>query len=161
MKRIFYLAIAGLTLAACNETTPPINQDTRDNSTVTETPPPASTTAYIPAEGDVTYRDGKLQVMRNGAWVEANDEVTLSNGAVVEQTGKIKKDGKEIKIEDGTVINKEGDFFDKAGQKIENAWDATKDGVKKAGNEIEKGAEKAGDKVDDATDNDHHDDDKK
>ena len=161
MKKIFGLAIVSMTIFACNDTqSPSINEDTRDtSSTVIETPPPASTdNTYMPAEGDVTYRDRKVLVMKNGAWVEAEDDVKLDNGVVVYRTGKAKKDGKEIVIEEGVVINREGNFFDKTGRAIENAWDATKDGVKKAGSEIEKGAEKAGDKVNDAVDDD---DDKK
>ena len=72
------------------------------------------------------------------------------------------QDGKEIEVEDGVVINKDGDFFDRTGQAMENAWDDTKAGVKKAGDEIEKGANKAGDKIEGAVDdNDHHDDEKK
>lgn len=158
MKRIFFLAFAGMTIIACNESTPAINEDTRDNTTVNETPPPAAEATYVPGEGDVTYRDSKVHVMRNGAWVEATDDVKLENGVVINKNGKVVKDGKDVKLEEGVVVTKEGNFFDKAGQKIENAWDDTKDGVKKAGNEIEKGADKVEDKVDD-----HHqsDDEKK
>lgn len=169
MKRIFLLAFAGITIVACNESTPAINEDTRDNSAVTETPAPAPTeTVYVPGEGDVTYRDNKLHVMRNGAWVETDKEVTLENGVIISKNGKVVKDGKNVQLEEGVVVNKEGNFFDKAGQKIENAWDDTKDGAKKAGNEIEKGADKAGDKIEqgtdkakDAVDPDHHDNEKK
>lgn len=157
MKKIFVLALAGATLIACNEGAPSINEDTRDNSAVTETPPPATDAVYMPGEGDVTYRDSKLHVMTNGAWVEAKEDVKFDNGTTITKSGEVRKDGKDMQLEDGVVINREGNFFDKAGQKIENAWDATKDGAKKAGNEIEKGAEKAGD----AVDGDHHADDAK
>lgn len=168
MKKIFLLAIVGATLVACNESAPSINDDTRDNSTVTETPPPAAEPVYVPAEGDVTYRDSKLHVMRNGAWVETNEEVKLNNGTTISKSGKVVKDGKDLQLEDGVVINGEGNFFDKAGQKIDNAWDATKDGANKVGNEIEKGAEKTGDqiekganKAEDAVDDNHHADEPK
>lgn len=161
MKKIFLLAFAGIALIACNDSAPSINEDTRDNSTVTETPPPAPDPVYVPGEGDITYRDGKLHVMRNGAWVETNEDVKLDNGITISKSGKVVKDGKDVQLEEGVVINKEGNFFDKAGQKIENAWDATKDGAKKAGDEIEKGANKAADKAEDAVDDDHHSDEPK
>jgi hypothetical protein len=159
MKKIFGLAIASLAILACNNNpSPSIREDTRDTSTMMETPqPPATTEAvYVPAEGDYTYKEKKVMVMKNGEWVEVKKEVKLDNGTVIEKNGTVRKDGKEVQLEEGTVVNKEGNFFDKAGHAIDNAWDATKAGVKKAGAEIEKGAQKAGEEVHDAT----HDDDK-
>jgi hypothetical protein len=157
MKKILGLAIVSMAIFACNDTqSPSINEDTRDTSTVIETPPPATTeTVYVPAEGDYTYREKKVMVMKNGEWVEVDKEVRLDNGTVIEKNGTVKRDGKEVKLEEGTVVNKEGNFFDKTGHAIENAWEATKDGVKKAGNEIEKGAEKVGDEAHDATHDDY------
>jgi hypothetical protein len=153
MKKIFGLAIVSMAIFACNDAeNPSINEDTRDTSTVIETPPaPSTTTAYVPADGDVTVKNDKVLVMRNGEWVETKEDVKLDNGVVVYRSGKAKKDGREIEVEDGVVINKEGDFFDRTGQAIENAWDDAKAGVKKAGDKIE-------DAVDD---DDHHDDEKK
>lgn len=159
MKKIFGLAIVSMAFFACNDNeSPSINEDTRDTSTtVIETPAPATDNVYVPVDGDITYRDNKVHVMRNGAWVEADDDVKLDNGVVVYRTGKVKKDGKEVELEDGVVVTKDGNFFDRTGRAIENAWDATKEGVKKAGKEIEKGAEKAGDKASDAVHDDDHD----
>ena len=84
--------------------------------------------------------------MRNGAWVETNEDVKLDNGVTITKSGTVMKDGKDVQLEEGVVINREGNFFDKAGQKIENAWDASKAGVEKAGDEI---------------DGDHHNDESK
>ena len=163
MKKILGLAIVSMAIFACNDNqTPSINEDTRDtSSTVIETPPPPAAVAYVPVDGDVTYRDHKLMVMKNGEWVEAKEDVKLDNGVVIYRNGKVKKDGKEVEIEDGYIVNKEGNFFDKTGNAIENAWDNTKEGAKKAGDEIEKGAKKAGDKVEDALPGDDHNDEKK
>ena len=160
MKKILGLAIVSMAIFACNDAeSPGINEDTRDTSTVIETPPPATTeTVYVPAEGDYTYREKKVLVKKNGEWVEVEKEVKLDNGTIIEKDGTVKRDGKEIELEEGTVVNKEGNFFDKTGHAIENAWEATKDGVKKAGNEIEKGAKKVGEEAHDAT---HDDDDEK
>ena len=159
MKKIFGLAIVSMAIFACNDNqSPSINEDTRDTSAVIETPPPATTeVVYTPAEGDYTYKEKKVMVLKNGEWVEVDKEVKLDNGTVIEKNGTVKKDGKEVQLEEGTVVNKEGNFFDKAGHAIDNAWDATKEGVKKAGNEIEKGAKKVGDEVHDATHDDDND----
>lgn len=160
MKKVFGLAIISMAIFACNDSqSPSINNDTRDTSAVIETPPPAATTetVYVPAEGDYTYKEKKVLVMKDGKWVEVDKKVTLDNGTVIEKNGTVMRDGKEIELQEGTVVNKEGNFFDKTGHAIDNAWDATKDGVKKAGNEIEKGANKVGDKVHDATHDDDND----
>ena len=160
MKKILGLAIVSMAVFACNDNqSPGINDDTRDTSTVMETPPPpaATETVYVPAEGDYTYKEKKVMQLQNGEWVEVKKEVKLDNGTVIEKNGTVKREGKEIKLEEGTVVNKEGNFFDKTGHAIDNAWDATKDGVKKAGNEIEKGAKKVGEEVHDATHDDDND----
>ena len=161
MKKILGLAIVSMAIFACNDSqSPSINNDTRDTSAAIETPqpPPASTeVVYTPAEGDYTYKEKKVMVMKDGQWVEVKKKVKLDNGTVIEENGTVKKEGKEVKLEDGTVVNKEGNFFDKTGHAIDNAWDATKDGVKKAGHEIKEGANKVGDKVHDATHDDDND----
>ena len=153
MKKLLGIAIVSAWLVACNESQTDNQSIGSPNSSAQENQQPAPT-AYTPDNGDVTYRDGKLMVMRNGDWKEADDEVKLQNGAVVYKDGRVKKDGKEITLQDGEVVSEEGDVFDRTGNAIESAWTDTKEGVKDAGKEIEKGAKKAGDKVEDAVDDD-------
>lgn len=118
MKKI--LVAAGiLFLVACN--------DEKKDSATTETQTTTSKT-YTETEGDVSYRGGKLVVYKNGAWVDADNDVTLDNGIVVYRTGRVAKDNEEYELEDGVVVRKTGDFFDRAGNTIENGWE----GVKKA-----------------------------
>ena len=147
MKKIFVIAFAAASFTACNNaTTSSTNTDTLANMPVaTDT---ATVLAYTPAEGDVIYRDSKVYIMKNGAWVEADNDVTLDNGVVVYRTGTVKKDKKEIELKEGEVVNKTGDFFDKSGHAIANAWDDTKDAVEDAGNAVGKTAKKAGKKID-------------
>ena len=57
-------------------------------------------------------------------------------------------------LEDGEVVTRTGRFFVKSGNAVEDAWDATKKGARKAGDAIEKGANKVGDEVKDVFDND-------
>jgi hypothetical protein len=135
MKKLFVLSIIGATaLVSCNsenkETT-----STTTNSDTTENAAAASTT-YVPAEGDVTYRNGKVMVWRNNDWVETDEDVTLNDGVVVKRNGEVKRGGDVVKLEEGESVDRSGRFFDKAGNAIEDAWDATKKGVKKAGEEV-------------------------
>jgi len=107
-----------------------------------------TTTTYTPAENDVSYRDGKVMVWRGNTWVESDDDVKMDNGVVVYKNGDVKKDDNTVKLQDGEVVSHTGKFFDKTGQAIEDAWDATKKGVSKAGKAIGNTAEKAKDAVD-------------
>ena len=154
MKRILALAFAATFLVvACGDSTDNNTMDDRDDAPIANPSTVETETTYTPAEGDVTYRDDKVNVWRNGAWVETDEDVKLDNGAVVYKDGRVKKDDKEIELEDGEVVNKTGNFFDKTGRAIEKGWDDVKEGVKEMGNDIEKGANKAGEKVDSDHDN--------
>ncbi len=152
MKRIFVLAIAATTFVACNDqkttdtttmnsdTTTMVNMD--DNAMNTQT--------YVEGEGDVMYRDGKVMVWRNNAYVEADKDVNLDDNVVVKRNGDVTRNGKTVRLEDGQRVSRTGRFFNKAGEAIEDGWDATKKGVNKAGDAIKKGANKVGDGVKDA-----------
>jgi hypothetical protein len=151
MKKLFAIALIGATLAACNdgetnnEAIANPNSSSADNQT---------TVAYKAEDGDVTFRDGKLMVMKDGDWKQADESLKLKNGAVVYTDGRVVNDEKEITLQDGEMVNEEGDVFDRAGNAIKSAWKDTKEGVKEAGREIEKGTKKAADKVEDAVDKD-------
>lgn len=155
MKKIMALAFAAVSLAACNDsTTDTTTVETTDSTSTTITPAPDTTTtmatdtntsmAYAPTEGDVTYREKKVRVYRSGQWADADGDITLDNGVVVSKNGRVTRDGKAIDLEDGEVVTKTGNFFDRAGNTIEKGWDKTKEGVKDAANAIEKGAKKVG-----------------
>ncbi len=156
MKKIITITFAAAFLAACNDNNADnatVDRDsisTMDQTTTTTT----TSTTYTPVDGDVTYKEKKVMVMRNGAWVDADDDVRMDNGVVVYRTGKVRKDGNEIELKEGEVVNRTGEFFDETGRAIENAWDATKEGVKDAGKALKKTTKKAGEKVEDAVDND-------
>jgi len=125
MKHFIIAAVIAATLLACNTDT------TTTNKTDTSTH-----AAYSASEGDVSYRDGKLMVWKDGEWKEADNDVHLNNGVVVNRKGEVTKEDKVVVLHDGDVVDKSGRFFDKAGNAIEDAWDATKKGVKKAGEEV-------------------------
>ncbi len=145
MKKLMLIAIAAATFTACNDSATTTETTTVETDTMGSSP--AMTSNYTPGEGDVMYREEKVMEYRNGVWVETTTKVTLEDGAVVSKNGVVTKDGKEVKLEEGEAVSKTGRFFDRAGQGIENAWDATKKGVNEAGEAIERGAEKVGQKT--------------
>ena len=159
MKKLFLFAgIAGV-FVACNEPASETTETSVDTTvaatgetTVTETT--TTTTTYAAAEGDVKMVEGKVMIYQNGAWVAADNDVTLDDGTIVTTKGDVKKDGKTMKMEEGQAVTKAGRFFDKAGNAIENAWDKTKEGVKDAGKAVGNAAEKAAEKTKDAFDGD-------
>ncbi len=133
-KIILATAIAAITFAACNDAK--TENETVENTTIT--PTDGNTAAiYTPADGDVMYTNNKVMVMRNGQWVESEDEVRLDNGTIVHKNGIVRKDDKEVELREGEIVNRMGNFFDRSGRAIENAWDATKEGAKDAGRAIE------------------------
>lgn len=101
MKKIIAIAFAAVSLAACNNNG--ADNDTAESTgttsaTTSTTPDTISTTttttnssAYTAADGDVTYTNKKVRVMKNGQWVDADNDVKLDNGIVVYRNGRVKK----------------------------------------------------------------------
>lgn len=144
MKKIIALAVIAASFAACD------TQDKKVTTTEgTDTTGAVTTvsTTYTPGEGDVMYKDGKVMVWRSDNWVEAEGDVTLENGIVVRRNGEVRRDDKVVVLHEGETVNRSGNFFDKTGAAIDNAWDATKKGVSKAADATEKGVNKAADAV--------------
>jgi major membrane immunogen (membrane-anchored lipoprotein) len=149
MKKIIAVSFAAtLLLAACNNAeTERSTVDSTQNTTTT-------TTTYTPVDGDVIYEENKVMVMRNGAWVEADSDVKLDNGVTVYRNGRAERGDYEVELRDGEVVNKTGDFYDRSGNAISNAWEVTKEGVSDAGRAVKKGVLKVGDKIEGVLDND-------
>lgn len=145
MKRIIAMAVIAASFAACDtkksDETTVTNVDTTatvmaDESTVR--------TTYMPAEGDVTYRNGKVMVYRTNDWVLADKDVSLEDGIVVYRNGDVKREDKVVRLEEGETVSKTGKFFNKVGEGIEDGWDATKKGVGKAADAVKKAGQKVG-----------------
>ena len=124
MKNIFLVAIVAL-MFSCNSKT--------ETTTKTDT---SANAAYAPSEGDVTKKNGEVMVWHDGEWRPADNDVYLDGGVVVNRRGEVTKGDKVVVLDDGEVVDKSGRFFDKAGNAIDDAWDATKKGVKKVGEEV-------------------------
>lgn len=150
MKKILAFGFAICTLAACDSYNDKNDEDHVDTMSSAVVEP--VTPAYAPGDGDVTYYNGKVQVWRNNAWEDVNDDVTLESGVVVYKDGRAKRDGTYVVLEDGYIVDRKGNVWDRAGNTISDAWDATKHGVKEAGEAIGDAAKKTGNKVKDAVD---------
>src|SRR5688572_9764965 len=110
MKKIMMIALAAGLFAACNNETESTTTES-DTTASTMTAPPVQETApsaYAPQEGDVSYREKRVQVWRGGAWVDADDDVKLDNNVVVYRNGRAKRDDKEIELEDGVIVDRSG-----------------------------------------------------
>lgn len=145
MKKLFIIAMSAVVFTACNDSTThkdEVSVETPDSKEVVVMQP-----GYTAEEGDVTYRDNKLMVWKSGAWVEADNDIELDNGVKVYRNGEVKRNNEVVVLHDGEVVTKMGKFFNKAGEGIEDAWDATKKGVRTAGEKVKEGAEKVNDKI--------------
>ncbi|HYO22517.1 MAG TPA: hypothetical protein VER36_08930, partial [Flavisolibacter sp.] len=78
MKKTFVLTGVTALLLACNSetkdgsvTTTPTTNTTENNAT--------ARAPYTPGDGDVSYRDGKVQVWRNNNWTASENDVTLDD----------------------------------------------------------------------------------
>ncbi len=131
MKRLFFVvAISGFVFA-CNDA-PKTSATTTDTTatTPTVTPAPAaadtSSASTQPAlkEGLMTLKDGKMLVVKSGAWVALDAPVTCTNGRKVSVDGEVSKGGKKRKLEEGMLIDKDGQMMDKNGKLLDTSgWD--------------------------------------
>ncbi|GAB4093907.1 DUF6799 domain-containing protein [Flaviaesturariibacter terrae] len=127
---------------------------TNTTTTTTSTTSTSSSQAYSPSEGDVTRRNGKVMVYRNHSWVSADRDMKGDNGVTITHTGTVTREGKSVDIQEGETVTKTGNFFDKAGNAVSNAWDKTKEVGKDVGHAVGNAAKKVGNKVKDAVDKD-------
>lgn len=148
MKKTLGIVFGVALLAACNSSENQSAEATTDSSgsaviTVdTNMVAPPVTVQYT--EGDVMLKEGKTYVYTNGNWVVAEKEIKLDNGIVIAPNGEVKsKDGKVVVLEEGEYVNKSGNFFDRTGNAVENAWDKTKEGVSKGAAATKDAAQKA------------------
>ena len=167
MKRIIVFALAALTFTACDNeknTDTTVDTTTADSAIMgtsdtdtnqsmqTTTTTTTTTGAYTPTEGDVTYRNGKVMVWRNGDYVESDKDVTLDNGITVRRNGEVRRDDKVVVLEEGETVSRTGNFFNKAGEAVEDGWDATKKGAKKAAGAVKEAGKNVGEAVKDVVD---------
>jgi hypothetical protein len=125
MKKLLLItAIASFTFACNNDS----KSSTTSTDTATTTPAAADTSsaATKPAlkDGLMTLKDGKMMIVKDGAWVAMDAPVTCTNGRKVDLTGEISKGDKKRKLEEGMMIDKDGQITDKNGKLMDTSgWD--------------------------------------
>jgi hypothetical protein len=128
MKKLLLItAIAGFA-CACNDGSKSSTTST-DTATVAPAATPAadsSTAAATPAlkDGLMTLKDGKMMIIKNGAWVAMDAPVTCTNGRKVSLNGEVSKGDKKRKLEEGWMIDNDGQIKDKDGKLVDTSgWD--------------------------------------
>ena len=125
-KFLFAAAVAGLTFA-CNDGSKS-STTSADTTAATSTAAPAADSAVAaqPAlkDGLMTMKDGKMMIVKTGAWAPMDSAVTCSNGRKVAVDGEVSKGGKKRKLEEGMMIDKDGQMMDKNGKLMDTSgWD--------------------------------------
>lgn len=128
-KLLFIAAIAGLA-CACNgdakqSTTDSTAATPKDSTTsAAKDTTPAATTQPTLKDGLMTMKDGKVQIVKNGAWTPLDATVTCTNGRKVAVDGTVSKGDKKRKLEEGMMIDKDGQLMDKDGKPMDTSgWD--------------------------------------
>jgi hypothetical protein len=126
MKKLLFITfVAGLTYACNNEAKP----STSDSSAAPATATPATDSSAAAAQsalkdGLMTMKDGKMMIVKTGAWAAMDSTVTCTNGRKVAVDGTVSKGDKKRKLEEGMMIDKDGQLMDKNGKPMDTSgWD--------------------------------------
>jgi hypothetical protein len=125
MKKLLFLtAIAGFTFA-CNSDS---KSSSTDSTAATTAPAPAADSSAMASQplkdGLMTLKDGKMMVVKSGAWAPMDSAMTCSNGRKVALDGTVSKGSKNRKLEEGMMIDKDGQIMDKNGKPMDTSgWD--------------------------------------
>lgn len=123
-KLLFIAAIAGLALACNNESKPSTTDTTAAAATTPAKDTAAAATQPALKDGLMTMKDGKMMIVKSGAWASLDSAVTCTNGRKVAVDGTVSKGDKKRKLEEGMMIDKDGQLMDKAGKPMDTSgWD--------------------------------------
>ncbi len=127
MKKLLLIAAISGFACACNDGS---KSSTSSNDTAAVTPAPATTDTSAAAntaalkDGLMTMKDGKMMIVKNGAWAAMDEAMTCSNGRKVSVDGEVSKGDKKRKLEEGMMIDKDGQIMDKNGKLMDTSgWD--------------------------------------
>jgi hypothetical protein len=127
MKKLLFVAAIASFAFACNDGSKS-STTTTDTATAAPATTPAadssaaSTTAL--KDGLMTMKDGKMMIVKGGAWVAMDAPVTCTNGRKVDVNGEVSKGDKKRKLEEGMMIDNDGQIRDKDGKLVDTSgWD--------------------------------------
>ena len=124
-KLLALLAITG-SVIACNNSAKE-SDSSKDSATMTDTsatmaPKMDTTATAAPVKDSVMqFKDGKVMIMTGGSWSALSGPVTTTNGRKVSPNGEVSKNGKKRKMEEGMMIDKDGQLTDANGKLVDNA----------------------------------------
>jgi hypothetical protein len=128
MKKLLLIASIACFATACGD-----GSKSSTTSTDTAAVAPAATAPAVDSaaaataglkDGLMTLKDGKVLVLKSGAWVALDSAVTCTNGRKVGLDGTISKGDKKRKLEEGWKIDKDGQITDKDGKLVDTSgWD--------------------------------------
>ena len=127
MKKLLLIAAIASFTFACNDGSKTSTTAT-DTATVAPAAPAAdSSTAsgtQTLKDGLMTMKDGKMMIVKGGAWVAMDAPVTCTNGRKVSVNGEVSKGDKKRKLEEGMMIDNDGQIKDKDGKLVDTSgWD--------------------------------------
>jgi hypothetical protein len=124
MKKLLFVAAIASFAFACNDGNKS-STSTTDTATAAPATTPAtdSSTATL-KDGLMTMKDGKMMIVKGGAWVAMDAPVTCTNGRKVDVNGEVSKGDKKRKLEEGMMIDNDGQIKDKDGKLVDTSgWD--------------------------------------
>ena len=128
MKKLLLIAAIACFTFACNDGSKS-STTTTDTAVATPAATPATSDSSATAtqslkDGLMTLKDGKVLVLKGGAWVALDSTFTCTNGRKVSVNGDITKGDKKRKLEEGWKIDKDGQITDKDGKLVDTSgWD--------------------------------------
>jgi hypothetical protein len=129
MKKLLLIASIACFTFACNDGSKSSTTSTDTTAAAPATAPATADTsaaATMPAlkDGMMTMKDGKMMVVKNGAWAAMDAAMTCTNGRKVDVNGDVSKGDKKRKLEEGMMIDKDGQIMDKNGKLMDTSgWD--------------------------------------
>ncbi len=126
MKKLLLIAAIASFTFACNDGSKSSTSAT-DTTAVAPAAPAADSSAsgtQTLKDGLMTMKDGKMMIVKGGAWVAMDAPVTCTNGRKVDVNGEVSKGDKKRKLEEGMMIDNDGQIKDKDGKLVDTSgWD--------------------------------------
>jgi hypothetical protein len=126
MKKLLLIAAIASFTFACNDGSKS-STSTTDTTAVAPAAPAADSSAsgtQALKDGLMTMKDGKMMIVKGGAWVAMDAPVTCTNGRKVDVNGEVSKGDKKRKLEEGMMIDNDGQIKDKDGKLVDTSgWD--------------------------------------
>ena len=126
MKKLLLIAAIASFTFACNDGSKS-STSTTDTTAVAPAAPAADSSASATQalkDGLMTMKDGKMMIVKGGTWVAMDAPVTCTNGRKVDVNGEVSKGDKKRKLEEGMMIDNDGQIKDKDGKLVDTSgWD--------------------------------------